>query len=74
MSELVTDENCQISDIQPENILVQQLADGRLYPKLMDYKRLGAKTYPTQFWLHWSSNLLAKKLERKFQRLRDNFS
>jgi hypothetical protein len=69
---LLLEKRIFLMDIHAKNIMVKE-SEGKLAPVLIDYKRVGARTYPLQIWL-LSQSRLAEKLKRKFQRLREEYS
>lgn len=72
LEEALLDEGIMLMDINGENILVRKTDNGPI-PVIVDYKRLGGKTYPAQFWLS-SGKQMEKKIQRRFQRLREQYS
>ncbi len=54
------------------NICVRQHADGRVVPVLIDYKRVGIRTFWHQLWLFLPS-VKELKLRRRFDRLRKRY-
>ncbi len=54
------------------NICVNSQADGRLIPVLVDYKRIGIRTFWHQLPLYFPY-FMKLKMRRRFQRLREEF-
>ena len=69
LERVLTDKTIPIMDIRGENIMVQKL-NGKITPVFIDFKRYGGKTYPVQIWLS-SEKQLIRKMQRRFQRLRE---
>jgi len=60
-------------DLRPENILVRKKIEGTLEPVFFDYKRLGAKTYPFQFFFGGKGRMI-KKMRRRLIRMRSDYN
>mgnify|MGYP001822850454 CR=1 FL=1 len=54
------------------NVCVREQADGRLVPVLIDYKRIGARTFWQQFWL-FLPFVKKLKLKRRFSKIRKRY-
>ena len=54
------------------NICVNRQVDGRLIPVLVDYKRIGIRTFWYQLLLYFPY-FMKLKMRRRFQRLREDF-
>lgn len=54
------------------NIVVQEEAGGRLVPVLIDYKRIGIRTFWQQFWL-FLPFVKKLKLKRRFNKIRHRY-
>ncbi len=59
-------------DLKAENILVGTNENYDPEPIFVDFKRVGARTYPFQIWLQYRKKLI-ERMRTKFRRLRDNY-
>lgn len=59
-------------NINGGNIVVRELGDGHIIPVLIEYKRIGARTYPLQLHLLLKSEAV-KRVKRKFSSLREKY-
>ena len=71
IEEFLLTNDIPLLDIRAENIIAQKVGDHYI-PVFIDYKRLGAGTYPFQPWLI-IENQRKKKMRRRFNRLRQQY-
>lgn len=69
LEDLLIEQDIPLMDLNDAHVAVQNLGDSNV-PVFTNYKRLGSRTYPAQFWLV-SRNERTKKIRRRFQTLRD---
>lgn len=55
-----------------DNVCVQQLKNGDLHPVMIDYKRIGRRTFSHQLLL-WFRPLLRMKMRRRFRSLKKKY-
>jgi hypothetical protein len=72
LEKLFLQEKIYFFGIGCNNICVREKADGRLIPVLIDYKRIGIRTFWQQFWL-LLPGVKSLKLKRRFNKIRRRF-
>jgi len=71
LEKLFLDKKIYYLSIGPHNVCVNQQADGRLIPVLVDYKRIGVRTFWHQLLLY-IPYFIRLKMRRRFQRMRQH--
>jgi hypothetical protein len=72
LEKLFLDKKIYYLGIGPHNVCVNRQADGHLLPVLVDYKRIGVRTFWHQLLLY-IPYFIRLKMRRRFQRMRQHF-
>ncbi len=71
LEEMCLDQGIHIMDLRGNNVVAKKDENGDYSPVFVDYKRMGARVYPLQFWLRFGSQV-ENRLKRRFKSLRYN--
>ena len=72
LEKLFLDKKIYYLSIGPHNVCANRQADGRLIPVLVDYKRVGVRTFWHQILLY-IPYFIKLKVRRRFRRMREHF-